>query len=145
MAALVAFLRRVGDARRRRRIPKPRVFRDRFNPLDQRTDDELFERCRFRRPTIIFLCGLIKDVIIHPTKRSLALPPIMQLLVFLRFIATGAFHQLIGDSMHISKADGWKVYPEGSLSLCWSCRPIHCFPYRSGGYKHQEEISHNCR
>ncbi|XP_056015330.1 putative nuclease HARBI1 [Ostrea edulis] len=107
MAALVAFLRRVGndqrDARPLRRLPRPRVFRDRLNPFDMRTYEELYERYRFRRPTIIFLCGIIEDIVIHPTRRSLALPPMVQLLVFLRFVATGAFHQLIGDSIHLSK------------------------------------------
>ncbi|XP_055997773.1 putative nuclease HARBI1 [Ostrea edulis] len=109
MAALVAFLRRVGNdqhnARPQRRLPRPRVFKDRLNPLDMRpADEELYERYRFRRPTIIFLCGLIEDIVIHPTRRSLALPPMVQLLVFLRFVATGAFHQLIGDSIHLSKS-----------------------------------------
>jgi hypothetical protein len=128
MAALVAFLRRVGDARRRRRIPRPRVFRDRLNPLDHRTDDELFDRYRFRRPTIIFLCGLIEDVIIHPTKRSFALPPIVQLLVFLRFVATGAFHQLIGDSIHISKATAGRCIRRVALAFVRLANRFIVFP-----------------
>jgi hypothetical protein len=46
--------------RRRRRernaiIPRPRVYRDRSNPLETMTDNELFERYRFRRPTIEFI------------------------------------------------------------------------------------------
>jgi hypothetical protein len=108
MAALIGFLRRVdnADARRGRgrRLPRPRVFRDRFNPLDLRTDEEIFERYRFRRPTLFFLCDLVADDVAHPTGRSMSLPPMLQLLVFLRFVATGAFHQLIGDSIHISKS-----------------------------------------
>ncbi|XP_061192915.1 putative nuclease HARBI1 [Saccostrea echinata] len=109
MAAVVGFLRRVqggnvDTVRRRRRLPRPRLFRDRLNPLDLRTDDELFERYRFRRPTIMFIYDTIQDRITHPTKRSLALPAMIQLLVFLQFVATGAFHQLVGDAIHISKA-----------------------------------------
>lgn len=34
----------------------------------------------------------------------MALPPMLQLLVSLRFVATGAFHQLLGDAVHVSKA-----------------------------------------
>ncbi|XP_061192115.1 putative nuclease HARBI1 [Saccostrea echinata] len=105
MAAVVGFLRRVqggnvDTVRWRRRPPRPRLSRDRLNPLDLRTDDELFERYRFRRPTIMF----IQDRKTHPSKRSLALSAMIQLLVFLRFVATGAFHQLVGDAIHISKA-----------------------------------------
>jgi hypothetical protein len=55
-------------------------------------DDEIFERYRFRRPTLIFLCDLIADAVAHPTGRSMSLPPMLQLLVFFRFVATGAFH-----------------------------------------------------
>ena len=109
MAALVGFLRRVQredeeNVRRGRRLPRPRVFRDRMNPLDLRTDEELFERYRFRRPTIFFLCQLVENSVRHPTVRSLALSPMVQLLVFLRFVATGAFQQLVGDAIHISKS-----------------------------------------
>ena len=48
--------------RRRRRernaiIPRPRVYRDRSNPLETMTDNELFERYRFRRPTIEFIAN----------------------------------------------------------------------------------------
>ena len=87
MAALVGFLRRVQredeeNVRRGRRLPRPRVFRDRMNPLDLRTDEELFERYRFRRPTIFFLCQLVENSVRHPTVRSLALSPMVQLLVF---------------------------------------------------------------
>ena len=42
------------NRRYRRALPIPRVFRDRLDPLEY-SDGELFERYRFRRPTIIEL------------------------------------------------------------------------------------------
>lgn len=111
MAALVGFLRR--NDGQRRRLRRPRDFRDRINPLEIRTDHELFERYRFRRATIIFICDMNADTLSHRTRRSMALPPMLQLLVFLRFVATSAFHQLIGDAVHVSKATAgrciWRV------------------------------------
>ena len=85
-----------------RRMPSKRVIRDRLNPLEVYTDDELFERYRFRRATIVFLLDMIgRDLL--DSSRNNALPPMLQLFVCLRFFATGAFHKLIGDSMHISE------------------------------------------
>ena len=52
---MAAVHRRVRRNRRyRRALPIPRVFRDRLDPLGY-SDEELFERYRFRRPTIIHL------------------------------------------------------------------------------------------
>lgn len=96
--------------RRRRRIRRillrrqrpQRVVKDRLNPLEIYTDDELYDRFRFRRPTIHYLLGLLVDTIVH-TNMNQALPPVLQLLICLRFFATGAFHKLIGDSVNVSE------------------------------------------
>ena len=85
-----------------RRMTSKRVIRARLNPLEVYTDDELFERYRFRRATIVFLLDMVgRDLL--DSSRNNALPPMLQLFVCLRFFATGAFHKLIGDSMHISE------------------------------------------
>ncbi|XP_061182280.1 putative nuclease HARBI1 [Saccostrea echinata] len=41
--------------------------------------------------------------LLQSTKNN-ALPPLLQLLACLRFFATGAYHKLIGDSMHVSES-----------------------------------------
>lgn len=76
---------------RRQRAPSPpppqkkKKVNDRLNPLEIYTDDYLhFENFRFRRPTIHYLLGLLIDRIVH-TNIKQALPPVLQLLVFLRF------------------------------------------------------------
>jgi hypothetical protein len=63
--------------RRRRRernaiIPRPRVYRDRSNPLETMTDSELFERYRFRRPTIEFITDGISHLLTSSTRRKQA-------------------------------------------------------------------------
>ncbi|KAJ8311807.1 hypothetical protein KUTeg_010644 [Tegillarca granosa] len=64
----------------------------------------MFVRYRFRSRTILYITDLVSDRLMHPTRRSLPLTPLLQVLVFLRFLASGAFHLLIGDSVNISKA-----------------------------------------
>ncbi|XP_055999383.1 putative nuclease HARBI1 [Ostrea edulis] len=98
-----------GRRRRRRRFlryrnrPSKRVIRDRLNPLETYTDDELFERYRFRQASVVYLLDLIGGALIDSTKIN-ALPPLLQLFVCLRFFATGAYHKLIGDSINVSES-----------------------------------------
>lgn len=139
MAALVGFLRR--NDGQRRRLPRPRIFRDRLNPLEMRTDDELFERYRFRRPTIIFICDMIADTVSHGTRRSMALPPMIQLLVFLRFVATGAFPPAYRRRSARFEGHGWTMYPESGLCHRRRCRKIHPLSNRTRGLKCKKEIS----
>nr|XP_022294272.1 putative nuclease HARBI1 [Crassostrea virginica] len=82
---------------------RPRLFRDRSNPLETLDEDEVFERFRFHPQTIMYLIGLLPNLA-HPTKRNNPLPPLIQVLVCLRYLATGAIHLLIGDSLNISRS-----------------------------------------
>ena len=95
--------------RRRRRernaiIPRPMVYRDRSNPLETMTDSELFERYRFRRPTIEFITNGISHLLTSPTRTNKPILPIVQILLFLRFVATGAHLAHIGDHLGISES-----------------------------------------
>lgn len=102
MAAVLRLLERLEDMERHRNVR--RVFVDRQNPLECLGDEEIFVRYRFRSRTILYITDLVSDRLMHPTRRSLPLTPLLQVLVFLRFLASGAFHLLIGDSVNISKA-----------------------------------------
>lgn len=100
----------MADRRRRRRRllqyrnrPSKRVIRDRLNPLEAYTDDELFERYRFRQVSVVYLLNLIGGTLLESTRNN-ALPPMLQLFVCLRFFATGAYHKLIGDSLNVSES-----------------------------------------
>ncbi|XP_062580326.1 putative nuclease HARBI1 [Saccostrea cucullata] len=85
------------------RIPR-RIVHDRTNPMESLSEDEIFQRYRFRSATIFYICGLIAEGLAHQTQRSCPLPPLLQVLVALRFFATGSFYQLIGDSLSVSKS-----------------------------------------
>ena len=77
--------RMIEKKRRRERnaiIPRPMVYRDRSNPLETVTDSELFERYRFRRPTIEFIANSICHLLTSPTRRN---NPILLIVQILRF------------------------------------------------------------
>ncbi|KAJ8307488.1 hypothetical protein KUTeg_015572 [Tegillarca granosa] len=102
MATVLRLLERLEDMEHNRNVR--RVFVDRQNPLECLGDEEIFVRYRFCSKTIFYITDLVSDRLMHPTRRSLPLTPLLQVLVFLRFLASGAFHLLIADSVNISKA-----------------------------------------
>ncbi|XP_061196794.1 uncharacterized protein LOC133205068 [Saccostrea echinata] len=106
----------------------PRRLQDRSNPLESLTEEEIFMRYRFRSATIFFICSLIENQLEHLTKRSSALPPLFQVLLALRFFATGAFYQLIGDSLAISKSTTGRAVREVTSLLCSLARQFIRFP-----------------
>ena len=62
--------------RRRLLFPhrRPRLFKNRSNPLETLEEDEVFERFRFHPQTFMNLVGLLSNLA-HPTKRTNPLPP----------------------------------------------------------------------
>eukprot|EP00745_Piridium_sociabile_P032193 TRINITY_DN54078_c0_g1_i4.p1 TRINITY_DN54078_c0_g1~~TRINITY_DN54078_c0_g1_i4.p1 ORF type:complete len:286 (+),score=33.99 TRINITY_DN54078_c0_g1_i4:34-891(+) len=86
-----------------RHFRRERVFRDRTNPFDIYDDVDLFSRYRFRRADIIDLCDVIADDIDHPLPRHGSLPPLSQLMIALRFYATGSMQIVVGDLFGVSK------------------------------------------
>lgn len=85
------------------RLRVPRVIMDRENPLEYLGEEEVFRRYRFRPQSILHLLGLLPEQD-RQTNRGLPLPPLLQLLVFLRFVATGAVHLIVGESQRISRS-----------------------------------------
>ena len=87
--------------RRRRNIRRERVFRDHKNPIDIFGDVELYERFRFRRNDILGIVDEIQDDIKYPATRQGSLPAVLQLLITLRFYATGCFQNTVGEMIGI--------------------------------------------
>ena len=87
--------RRYNRLRQRyRNRPSKRIIRDRLNPLENYTNDALFEGYRFRQATIVYLSGMIGRNLLDSTKNK-ALPPMLQIFAYRRVFATGAYHKLI--------------------------------------------------
>nr|XP_022314374.1 putative nuclease HARBI1 [Crassostrea virginica] len=88
---------------KKRKMPVPRIFRDRTNPLEGFSDTELISRYRFPRHGILELLDLIEKDVSRPTGRSYAIPAVTQILVFLRYLAKGDFQSECGDIHEISQ------------------------------------------
>ncbi|KAM3850455.1 putative nuclease HARBI1 [Diretmus argenteus] len=81
-----------------------RVHTARPELLQEFTDAELYARFRFGAADIEFLKSLLRPQLEHTTKRSHALTVEEQLLIALRFYASGSFYQVIGDGMRVQKS-----------------------------------------
>lgn len=78
-------------------MKRERIFRDRSNPLDYYTDDEIRLRFRFTRAGIFKLLEYL-GTDLKPVTRCYSYHPAAQLLTALRFYATGTFQYTVGDT-----------------------------------------------
>ena len=79
---------------------RPRKFRLSNNSLiDDYTDEELRARYRFGRQSILYITNLLARDLRRSTARNHALTPLHQVLIALRFFASGSFLQVIGDTV----------------------------------------------
>ena len=82
---------------------RPRNYRFNANLLKY-TDQELRARYRFGKESIQYITSLIETDLRRKTNRSRALRPIDQVLIALRFYASGNFLQVIGDTVGVDKS-----------------------------------------
>ena len=98
---------------RERSLRRARVFQERVNPLEKYSSIKLHRRFRFTDFGIEYLFDLLRGTLQNETFRSFAVPPLLKLLVTLRFLACGGFQILLGDSVGLSQSavSGflWKV------------------------------------
>lgn len=85
------------------RLRRERVFKDRLDPLDV-NDEYLLRYYRFPRHEILQLCEEIGPDICRPTNRTHAIPVHTQVLVALRFYASGSFQSVLSDTVGLSQA-----------------------------------------
>ncbi|KAB0804174.1 hypothetical protein PPYR_01144 [Photinus pyralis] len=73
------------------------MIRPRINNIDKWSDDEFRRRFRLSKPVVLELLTHIECRLQHRTNRNNAIAPIEQLLITLRFFATGSFYIAVGD------------------------------------------------
>lgn len=84
---------------------RPRQYRHRPSQLlDTFTDTEIRDRYRFDRDNIRWICDWLRDDLQRPTNRNHALSVEIQVLVSLRFLASGSFIQVTSDVFGIDKS-----------------------------------------
>lgn len=89
-------------------VPRRRV-RDRTNPYTYFRDDEFQLRYRFRKDTAMDLTEMVREAISRPTLRNACVPAELQVLTFLRFLATGCFLVTDGDLTGIHKSTASRI------------------------------------
>ncbi|XP_053400545.1 putative nuclease HARBI1 [Mercenaria mercenaria] len=80
---------------------RPRQFRRIDRQFTELTDEELRQRYRFSADNIDRLVELLGPTLERRTRRNQALTPQQQILITLRFLATGNFMQVIGDTFDV--------------------------------------------
>lgn len=84
------------DALARQALGRQRVFRQRAD-LFAETDEWLVSRFRLPRAVLLHICHLLEQQLGRKTRRSNPIPPHLQILTTIGFLATGTFQREIGD------------------------------------------------
>ncbi|XP_048577473.1 putative nuclease HARBI1 [Nematostella vectensis] len=93
---------RVGEAYPQAREHRFRLFNGSLD--DFLNDQEVKSRFRFRKDTIEYITQFLRGELSRDTRRNHAHAPIVQVLVALRFYASGSFLQIIGDTFGLPKS-----------------------------------------
>ena len=116
---------------RRRRVQRKRkVFRRKrdTNPLENLTEREIWDRYRFSSATIMFIVNLVRPLIVSATGCSMALKPLLQVLLALRYYASGTYFSVVGDTLGVSKAATVKAVHRVTKALCEVGKVFISFP-----------------
>lgn len=97
-------------------LRRERTFYDRLNPLDFH-DDYLYERYRFSRPGLEYLCQILEPHVGRATRRSAALTVPQAVCIALRFYATGSFLSSVGEAERLSKNTVCRALHQVSMVL----------------------------
>ena len=100
MADMLLFGRLAGA--RRARPWRFRLFNARLD--DYLSENDVKSRFCFGRDSINYLVDLLSDDLARNTARNHALSPLVQVLVALRFFASGSFLEVIGDTFGLPKS-----------------------------------------
>jgi hypothetical protein len=114
----------------RRSLRRQKVYLDRENPLEtyKYAESEIRIRYRFNSHSIYYICSLVEEELAHPTKKSAALPVLYQVLLALKFYATGDFYTTIGDSIKVHRSTSCRAVFRVSVALVGLSKRVVVFP-----------------
>ncbi|CAN7949970.1 unnamed protein product, partial [Ixodes pacificus] len=101
----------------RRSLHQQRVFRTR-RTLETIADHHLERYYRLPRPAVQRLCDALAPALRRPTARSCSLPVDAQVLLALRFYASGSFQSVVGDVANMSQSSSSRIINRVSSALC---------------------------
>lgn len=84
--------------------PRPTRYNPpKFDAFAEYDDVAFSERFRLNKETVVHLAAVLNDKLKPATERNRAIPPIDQILITLRYFATGDFQKTIGDLFYIQQ------------------------------------------
>ncbi|KAB0798890.1 hypothetical protein PPYR_06770 [Photinus pyralis] len=86
-----------------------RFIRDRNNPFQIYDDIDFKMRYRFSKPIVQNLLHMFGHLIEPKTKRNKSIDGLTQLLITLRFYATGTYQRVIGDHINVNQSTACRV------------------------------------
>lgn len=107
-----------------------KVYKSIFDPLFDFDDGELIRRYRFDSAGIEFLCNILRAELEYPSRRSRAISVETQVLTTLRYLASGSFQQVIGDTLNISQPSASRCIDRVVSALCNHAKDYVAFPER---------------
>ncbi|XP_026488745.2 putative nuclease HARBI1 [Vanessa tameamea] len=82
---------------------------EKLNGFEKYDDNQFLSRFRVSKDTVLYLESLFGKEIAPLTKRNRALKPRDQILIALRFYATGSYQKVIGDIFHVEQVTVHRV------------------------------------
>ncbi|KAJ8915524.1 hypothetical protein NQ315_012405 [Exocentrus adspersus] len=104
-----------------RYIERPRVFREREDQYEKYNYQEFRDRFRISKETVNWIIELIGNNIEKISMRRNTLSVVDQVLITLRFYATGSFQILIGDDNDVHKTTVCRVIKKVSCEIARLC------------------------
>ncbi|XP_066593221.1 putative nuclease HARBI1 [Prorops nasuta] len=107
---------------------RPRIIRERINWYEIYDGKDF--KCRFRisKDLVGMVLSRIEQKIVHNSERNNAIPPIIQLIVTLRFVASGSFLISVADFCGISIASAQRIVHKVLMSIAEMYNEFVKFP-----------------
>ena len=126
---------------RRRIVVQRQVFRDYSHPFDKYNDLELYRKFRFTRQVIVEITGEIADLLQLATRQG-ALSPILQVLLTLRFHATGSFQDICGELVSVSQTTASRTITRVTGALLQRVHNWISFPSQAAADRQKLKFVH---
>ena len=120
---------------------RPRLYRDRFHPLHEYDDVDLFQRFRFRRQDINHIVDMLREDLQYAYMRKGALSPELQVLIALRFYATGCLQIVAGDTVNVDKSTVSRTIHRVTEAICDKAREYIKLPSQAEGNVQKRRFS----
>uniref|UniRef100_A0A4W5JKK2 DDE Tnp4 domain-containing protein n=1 Tax=Hucho hucho TaxID=62062 RepID=A0A4W5JKK2_9TELE len=120
--------------------PDRRVVMDRSNPLNDFDEINFRDRFRMYKATAADIISLLETRLSSDSFRGMPIPPSLQVLITLRFLACGTFHRETGDLCGVSEPTVCKIVHKVCKAICELKDDYIKFPDAAGQANYKVEF-----